>query len=155
MIESFINGIREELNKLDFDMCPDDVEFRKGKNFTAVYFFNTLVARLFDGNKGPVVEIKASLFDDHLDSPKAFLKFPLSLIFFDYLLQQIKNVFMLCYSKAPYDTFGCCSSFIECSDAKQCVNPNIKLSRGCYYKKNLEKGMIFYGKNANDDRRCL
>lgn len=45
--------------------------------------------------------------------------------------------------------FGCCSRYIECSDAKRCVNPDMDLSMRCYYKKNLRKGIIFYGKNKN------
>lgn len=48
-----------------------------------------------------------------------------------------------------YEEFGCCSKFMECSDAKECIHPDIAMSKGCLYKKNLEEGKIFYGKNAN------
>ena len=48
------------------------------------------------------------------------------------------------------DGFGCCSRFTECSDAGKCINPDQIYARGCYYKKNLESGKIFYGKNKNN-----
>ncbi len=46
-------------------------------------------------------------------------------------------------------SFACCSRFIECSDAKECVHENKLYACACYYKKNLEAGRIFYGKNQN------
>lgn len=49
------------------------------------------------------------------------------------------------------DTFGCCSSYQKCSDAKKCVRADSMFSLGCTYRKHLEKGRIFYGKNRNID----
>lgn len=49
----------------------------------------------------------------------------------------------------PTDHFGCCGLYLKCSDAKKCLHPDIIRSKSCYYKKNLESGKIFYGKNAN------
>lgn len=46
-------------------------------------------------------------------------------------------------------TFGCCSRFIQCSDALKCVHPNKLYATACTYKRNLENGNIFYGKNKN------
>ena len=43
------------------------------------------------------------------------------------------------------ESFGCCSSYAECSNAGHCIHPDYT---GCYYRKNLEAGCIFYGKNA-------
>lgn len=48
------------------------------------------------------------------------------------------------------DSFGCCSSYRACSDAGQCVISDRDYSVNCLYRKNLEAGRIFYGKNAND-----
>lgn len=44
-------------------------------------------------------------------------------------------------------SFGCCSRFIECSDARKCTNPNRIFALGCAYKDNLENGRVFYGRN--------
>lgn len=46
-------------------------------------------------------------------------------------------------------SFGCCSRFIECSNAKKCVHENKIYSMGCKYRMNLDSGKIFYGKNKN------
>lgn len=47
------------------------------------------------------------------------------------------------------DTFGCCSRYEACSDAQKCIHPNAIFAAACAYKKNLEQGRIFYGKNRN------
>lgn len=46
-------------------------------------------------------------------------------------------------------SFGCCSRFIECSNAKRCVHENKIYSMGCKYRMNLDSGKIFYGENKN------
>jgi hypothetical protein len=43
--------------------------------------------------------------------------------------------------------FGCCNDFVQCSDLKRCFKLENPDSRGCSYRKNLEAGRIFYGKN--------
>ena len=47
------------------------------------------------------------------------------------------------------EPFGCCNSFLQCSDAGHCLFEDDRFYNGCYYRKNLESGKIFYGKNAN------
>ncbi len=47
------------------------------------------------------------------------------------------------------DSFGCCSRFNDCSDAKKCVHENKLYSKACMYRNNLDNGRIFYGKNRN------
>lgn len=45
--------------------------------------------------------------------------------------------------------FGCCGRYVECSDKGECVHGNLLYSTVCAYRRNLEAGRIFYGKNAN------
>lgn len=47
--------------------------------------------------------------------------------------------------------FGCCSKYLECSDAKRCLHADELRYASCTYRKNLESGKIFYGKNRNVD----
>ena len=47
------------------------------------------------------------------------------------------------------EQFGCCNDFMRCSDAKACLYPEDRFFNGCMYRKNLEAGKIFYGKNKN------
>lgn len=49
------------------------------------------------------------------------------------------------------NSFGCCSQFEKCSDAKKCVHENKLYSTACQYRRHLENGRIFYGKNRNID----
>ncbi len=51
----------------------------------------------------------------------------------------------------PVSSFGCCSMFNECSDAKKCVHENKLYSKACMYRRHLDDGRIFYGKNRNID----
>lgn len=68
----------------------------------------------------------------------------------DDLLEYIRDniVFALANYKSSH-SFGCCSRFVQCSDAKRCVHDNKLYSKGCKYRIHLEAGRIFYGKNAN------
>lgn len=63
---------------------------------------------------------------------------------FDYFWQDILNEAIDNFPKS----FGCCSRYIECSNAKKCVNPDKELALDCSYKINLKHGRIFYGYNA-------
>lgn len=44
----------------------------------------------------------------------------------------------------PVNTFGCCGKYAECSARGKCIHSNILYAKGCYYRKNLESGKIFY-----------
>lgn len=50
-------------------------------------------------------------------------------------------------SKEP--VYGCCHLYEECSDARTCLNKDKIYATVCSYRKNLESGRIFYGKNKN------
>ena len=62
----------------------------------------------------------------------------------------IKNTYSVFMLESDDDMFGCCSSYMECSNQKRCIKDN-DFSRNCYYRKNIEMGKIFYGKNRNID----
>ena len=46
-------------------------------------------------------------------------------------------------------SFACCSAFVRCSDARECLHQTDIYYNHCYYRENLEAGRIFYGKNKN------
>ena len=45
--------------------------------------------------------------------------------------------------------WDCCSRYLECSDAKRCIHPDKKMALSCGYRKILNAGKIYYGKNRN------
>lgn len=56
-----------------------------------------------------------------------------------------------CFRMLTPQPIGCCNSYLQCSDQKQCIKPRWLSSVRCYYRENLENNRIFYGKNANID----
>lgn len=58
----------------------------------------------------------------------------------------INRIFSNSFSFA---SFGCCSRFLECSNAKKCVHEDNIYANSCMYRHNLEQGKIFYGVNKN------
>lgn len=67
------------------------------------------------------------------------------------MIEPISAVYMTVLADFGGERFGCCSRYEQCSDAKECVHPDFILSRACAYRRNLEEGRIFYGKNRNID----
>ena len=65
------------------------------------------------------------------------------------LSKPICIVFMLVLSELGGERFGCCARYVQCSDELKCVNPDFIMSLACAYKRNLEAGRVFYGKNKN------
>lgn len=54
-----------------------------------------------------------------------------------------------CTHYVPEEYFGCCDLYVQCSDMKKCLYPNQLYAKACKYRRNLESGRIFYGKNKN------
>lgn len=48
------------------------------------------------------------------------------------------------------NVIGCCGNYISCSDAGHCVNQNAEIAAACLYRESLEKGTVFFGRNAAD-----
>ena len=66
------------------------------------------------------------------------------------LYDYIKENTICCINNYEFsDTFGCCSLYTECSNAKRCLHENKLYAKACYYRKNLESGHIFYGEMEN------
>ncbi len=74
-------------------------------------------------------------------------------------LQTLKNKLIetylfLCENEVVPLTFACCGKYRECSAEKRCLRyyagnlsvEDMKYGKGCQYRKNLEKGRIFYSK---------
>lgn len=64
-------------------------------------------------------------------------------------LKELKEIKHKLFRNTITEEFACCNDFLKCSDAKQCLYPQDRFYNGCYYRKNLEAGHIFYGKNKN------
>jgi len=49
------------------------------------------------------------------------------------------------------ESFGCCSSYLECSNNRACIHKGDPEYQECQYRKNLEAGRIFFGKNKSNE----
>ena len=100
--------------------------------------------RLFDvlptpTNSGIKMDDKSNFATIRIDT--------LSVEIFDYIEQAMINSYAN-YSSSQ-DSFACCSSYEYCSDQMYCVHENLLYAKKCIYRRNLEAGKIFYGKNCN------
>ncbi len=65
------------------------------------------------------------------------------------LTKPLSIVFILVLSELGGERFGCCARYVQCSDERKCINPDFLMALACAYKRHLEAGRIFYGKNKN------
>ena len=129
----------------------------KKKDFSSVYYFekNNLFIRIVLRNQARYIYIP-DLYIHHFPS---------------YLLSKVKSVpdmsrisienysdilKYVTYLRSMLDDmcrklkdFGCCSRYLECSNATHCIHPNPRFALQCIYFYNLRDGKIFYGKNRN------
>ncbi|MCI5545371.1 MAG: hypothetical protein MR399_00270 [Clostridiales bacterium] len=61
----------------------------------------------------------------------------------------VTEVYEQCRADAGKEPFGCCNDHVRCSDAGHCLHLDDEEYWGCYYRKNLEAGRIFYGEKSN------
>jgi len=110
--------------------------------FKTSYINLMIPFRLFDvlpvpSNSGIKRDEKSNFATLRIDS--------LSTEIFEYIEQAITLSYAN-YSSSQ-DSYACCSSYVECSDAKHCTHENLLYAKKCIYRRNLEAGKIFYGKN--------
>ena len=60
------------------------------------------------------------------------------------LVEELYEIFL-----RASDSFGCCGSYLECSNVGHCIKTDIMFSGKCAYRQNLKAGRIFYGVNKN------
>jgi len=63
--------------------------------------------------------------------------------------EMLNALFQECFNRQNVEMFGCCNDHVRCSDVGHCLHEDDKFYLGCIYRKNLEEGRIFYGKNRN------
>lgn len=154
--EDYIKRIEKAL-----DNEIHDSDYRKWitvsntKSYIAIKAKSYIAAKVFVRRAFLKIEVDkkyASLFDgvevEYNDKNEARIKVKSieDVISFSY---QLGVISMETLAEFGGESFGCCGRYVECSDAKQCIHPDKLFARACAYRRNLEKGKIFYGKNKN------
>lgn len=62
----------------------------------------------------------------------------------------LQKIYLYCRNNALPE-FDCCAEYLKCSDAMKCCHPIRQRGLLCSYRKKLEKGIVYYGKNRNVD----
>lgn len=106
-----------------------------------------------DKYKNAFIKIGVPVYESKSDT--GYFRIGLDNFFTDNCLtdSEIKSVISQIFvDTLCFPSFGCCSKYLECSDAKKCIHDDKLYSTSCMYRKNLESGKIFYGKNQNINR---
>ena len=155
-IEQIVVRFQNILSTENID--SNEVTFNKNKSDYSIKYKNTVIFKV-KPNVYDYVLIKSDYNEDifsQYDSSTCVCKTlfthvptdltnPFDTTFSALLLKIVRKILGL----ASYDEFGCCSKYMQCSDDKKCLYPDDPDYMGCHYKRNLEKGRIFYGKNKN------
>lgn len=145
------------LNK--YRIADNSVACEKKAEYYSILFKEKAVVARLGGVKKKYLSVPASALKqtDHYKEKvdqadrSGYVKFPLS-SFSDAqnhmsLLQEVLQVIIERSGKE----FDCCSRYLECSDARQCIHPDPQFGLKCGYRLVLKEGKVYYGKNRNVD----
>lgn len=131
------------------------LDFRPTKSGFSVYFFKSLCLKFSKNKKTGMYNINVPIEYSSFFPESNKLKNSIKIIINDIVsLENLKISIKELYKNMESNCnsggmFGCCHLYQECSDNKQCIHHNVVFSNRCYYKGNLTKGKIFYGKHRN------
>ena len=63
--------------------------------------------------------------------------------------EELKAMKRTIFLELNTESFGCCNDYLRCSDALKCLHSDDRFYNNCMYRKNLEAGNVFYGRNRN------
>ena len=152
LYDTILSEIKDDVN-IDFLTLE---ALKTNNNYSIRYNKSSLLCRIHLSQKQRYI----SFPKDHID---LFTDFSVSRIksepdfirvSFDTIddIKRMKDAFIAIIKALPVPiAFDVCSRYQQCSDALQCVDPDPQHALGCSYKRKLEKGIVFFGKNRNVD----
>jgi hypothetical protein len=144
----------KSLMQADKEYIEGDLIVNNNKTYKTILICHIAIFRIKELKKKTTVEI-STRYAHLLKITSAIINHKNTWIQLEpeYLLERIKDCFTELYQRCIKDSikdpFGCCHRFIECSDKRRCIHNDKLFARGCMYRENLNKGLIFYGKNKN------
>ena len=155
LIEPALKEILEKENLLS-----QSILFRVGKQtslYSSVYLFNesSILCRICFRGKQHYLSISSS-YEDLIpaetsykiaNSDRNYCRIPLKSVNDIELHKELLCEILTIQLDTFPSEFACCSRYEICSDAGKCIHPDSDRAIRCFYRKNLKKGKIFYGKN--------
>ena len=153
IIEPDIVNVCDELN-----ISPDDFTLNSGTGYSSIRYDTFLIMRLklrgkrhyISFPKSYAVDLPNNVEVEYPKSEPGYVRIYTSLNSIYSLSTVIRCIIQSAMQHIPKE-YDCCALYMECSDAKRCVKADKKSALGCGYKKILESGTIFYGKNRTID----
>jgi hypothetical protein len=131
------------------------IEVKRNADYLSLKAGSAIAARILIRRNGVFLEIKSK----HKDLFSSLEQKPLSAGMLRITFRSLDELLVfsneLCtmavkeLSSLSGEGFACCHLYEECSNARRCIQPSNLFSLACYYRRNLEQGKIFYGKNRN------
>lgn len=136
---------------------PDNVKLKINMASASVFMFKSLAFTININSRTQTLRTGSSAAADYVNKiPGANLSkdtslFPLGcdLRHKDVFTDMVIDVYEEHRSAVTSEMIGCCDMFVMCSDAMRCLRSTDPHYNDCLYRKNLEAGRIFYGKNRN------
>lgn len=132
------------------------ITIKHGKSYSSIWFGSLLAFRLCL-RKSSYIEVPVDLKDmvaqlAPLSKQKRvsgdFWRVDLDAVSVANNATALGDVIKATVDRTPKE-WDCCSRYMECSDAKTCVHPDKRAALLCGYRRILNSGRIFYGKNRN------
>ena len=116
----------------------------------SVSFSGNIIVRIYCGKKVTFLEFP-NIDEIGADSSRDFVKVYINSVKeIPEYLDKIRLSCQYILDRLPKE-FSCCSRYMECSNAKTCIHTDKFFAIGCFYRKVLHSGRVFYGVNRNID----
>lgn len=114
----------------------------------SITFFDNVVVRIYSGKKKTYLELP-NYGKFRADSNNDFVKLYVNSL--KDIPDHIDDIKLSCQYilDGVQKDFSCCGRYKECSDARICTNLDKEFAIGCYYRRVLHSGRVFYGANRN------
>lgn len=133
----------------------EHLQLKENKLNYSVYYFTSLICNIkisknsryltFDNKYLPLFETKYKISTVNSDQTHIRVHFDT----LDNIKDIAESIVTIINSVSVPCTFDICSRYMQCSDEMKCIHPDKQHAKECSYKKKLEKGIVFYGKNRN------
>lgn len=135
----------------------ENVTLNRTQSGGSIYMYKSVAFTIVLNSRSQVIKTNNPTAVDYASkipgasSEKGVTTFPLGcdIKYTEVFENMVRDVYDSNLRDVDAEMIGCCDMFIMCSDALSCLKSDDPHYNGCLYRKNLEAGRIFYGKNKN------